>query len=276
MIALGMHAPALDLPTQFNGGRWRLADRMGRANVLILGYPLDWTPICGSELPELNRMMDDFARLADTEVVSLSSDTWQSHLAWSNSMREPIKFPMLSDSNPHGAMSQALGLWIPDEGITQRGTVIVDKNGRVAFHQIAGKDNRRSLPALLEAAVRVNGGMKPGMSMPQPTQGASCDAGTCDIPAPAGRAAGQAAKPKATIFVKSTCGACMALKSRLNGMAGWRDVADMVVVDEGNGMQIAMRLAPGLRAVPAIVANGQVERGVDDVLAKVRALMGKK
>ena len=43
MIALGAEAPDFSLEDQF-GGRFHLADHRGKDNVLLLFYPLDWTP----------------------------------------------------------------------------------------------------------------------------------------------------------------------------------------------------------------------------------------
>lgn len=43
MIQLGTDAPDFVLEDQF-GDKFRLADQRGRHNVLLLFYPLDWTP----------------------------------------------------------------------------------------------------------------------------------------------------------------------------------------------------------------------------------------
>ena len=286
MIPVGASAPPFGLATQFNGGRWRLGDRRGRSNVLILGYPLDFTPICSSELPELNRLADDFQRLADTEVVSLNADSWQTHLGWSNAMREPIRFPMLADTNPgHGAVCRALGLWIPAEEITQRGTIIIDKNGVVRFTQVSGKDNelgRRVMTDLLRKCVEINGGMKPGMSMPAAqTEPAACSVDNkagCDLPPPpAGRAAAKPAgqvAPKATLFVLSHCGHCATLKRKIAGR-DWARVADMVEADTPEGGRLIAQIAPGLRQAPALVVKGEpVYVGVPDVYERLERLMG--
>ncbi len=43
MISPGTPAPDFELDTQF-GTRFRLADYRGRRNVMLVFYPLDWTP----------------------------------------------------------------------------------------------------------------------------------------------------------------------------------------------------------------------------------------
>jgi mycoredoxin-dependent peroxiredoxin len=43
MIALGTQAPSFELEDQF-GRKVKLSDYAGKQNLLILFYPLDWTP----------------------------------------------------------------------------------------------------------------------------------------------------------------------------------------------------------------------------------------
>lgn len=43
MISIGTEAPDFELVSQF-GTKFKLSDYRGRRNVLLLFYPLDWTP----------------------------------------------------------------------------------------------------------------------------------------------------------------------------------------------------------------------------------------
>jgi peroxiredoxin len=43
MISVGTEAPDFALETHF-GTKFKLSDYRGRSNVLLLFYPLDWTP----------------------------------------------------------------------------------------------------------------------------------------------------------------------------------------------------------------------------------------
>jgi alkyl hydroperoxide reductase subunit AhpC len=44
-----------------------------------------------------------------------------------------IKYPLLADFHPKGAMSEKYGVYLSEKGITGRAIFIVDKNGKVAW-----------------------------------------------------------------------------------------------------------------------------------------------
>jgi peroxiredoxin (alkyl hydroperoxide reductase subunit C) len=45
-------------------------------------------------------------------------------------------FPVLSDFWPHGAVSQAYGVFNPDAGYPNRGTFVVDRSGIIRFAEM--------------------------------------------------------------------------------------------------------------------------------------------
>jgi len=158
MIDVGTQAPEIDLETQF-GTRWKLSDRKNRKNVLILFYPMDWTPICSSELPEANQLLPQFSA-ADTEVVACNTDTKPSHQRWSESIG-PIGFPMLCDVWPKGAIAAQYGAFLSDRGICDRASVLIGKDGSVKYVESVGVDGRRDFGQLLKVAQDVNQGIAP-------------------------------------------------------------------------------------------------------------------
>jgi alkyl hydroperoxide reductase subunit AhpC len=44
-----------------------------------------------------------------------------------------IKYSLLADFQPRGAMSEKYGVFLPEKGITGRAIFIVDKGGKVAW-----------------------------------------------------------------------------------------------------------------------------------------------
>lgn len=151
MIPVGTQAPDFTLLDQ-NGQSFTLSAHRGRA-VLLLWYPADFTPTCSMEVPALDDRRERFAD-ANVVVAAISTDSRFSHKKWCDSFGG-ITIPVLADTHPHGAVSQAYGAWIPGESISDRATVIVDPWGRVAYAHSVGKDGRRDIDELLAIARQI-------------------------------------------------------------------------------------------------------------------------
>jgi peroxiredoxin (alkyl hydroperoxide reductase subunit C) len=107
----------------------RLSDFRGRWLVLLF-YPADFTFVCPTELQAAARRYDEF-RLAGAELMSVSTDAAFIHKAWheeSAAVKE-VRFPMIAD--PTGVLCREFGTFMPDEGLSQRATYIIDPTGRV-------------------------------------------------------------------------------------------------------------------------------------------------
>jgi len=154
MILVGSAAPDFTLSSQ-RGTSFHLADWRGRSNVLLLFLPAAFTPICTTELPALATYRDRFWTEAQTAVIAITTDNAPSNLAWARSCGGDA-VTVLSDWNPHGAVASAYGVLAPD-GVAERSTVIVDKNGIVRYSVLAGRYGKRSIPGLLTIASAVNG-----------------------------------------------------------------------------------------------------------------------
>jgi peroxiredoxin (alkyl hydroperoxide reductase subunit C) len=167
MITVGTPAPDFALPTQTDTV-FRLSTHRGKANVLILFIPAAFTPICSTELPALDALQESFQKSADTAVVAITADHAPCNRAWVRSM-DLGSVPVLSDFEPKGQVSQAYGAWLAKDGLPDRATVIVGKDGRVKYAESVGKFGKRSVPALLEIARAVDGrasSAPPSVKMP--------------------------------------------------------------------------------------------------------------
>lgn len=103
----------------------------------------------------MQSLLKDF-EAADTQVVSISVDSIYCHKSWAESLGG-ITYPMLADFQPKGAVAEAYGLYLADKGITDRATVIVDKDGVVQYADSVGPGGKREAADLLAAAQKVNG-----------------------------------------------------------------------------------------------------------------------
>jgi len=128
-LAVGAAAPEFTLKDQ-NQKEIKLSDFSGKKNVVLVFYPLDWSPVCTNEHACLVNDMKAFDTL-DAEVLGVSVDSVWSHKAYGEKMG--IKYSLLADFHPKGAMSEKYGAYLPEKGITGRSIIIVDKQGKVAW-----------------------------------------------------------------------------------------------------------------------------------------------
>ena len=128
-IAVGQTAPDFSLKDQYDKDV-KLSDFAGKKNVVLVFYPLDWSPVCTNEHACLVNDMKRFETL-DAAVLGVSVDSAWSHKAYAEKMG--IKYSLLADFNPRGAMADKYGFYLAEKGITGRAIVIVGKDGKVAW-----------------------------------------------------------------------------------------------------------------------------------------------
>ena len=138
-----------------------LRDYYGKWVVLFF-YHADFTFVCPTELGDLADNYEKFRNL-NVEILSVSTDTEFVHKAWHNNSDtiKKIQFPMLAD--PTGRICKDYGTYIPEEGLSLRGTFIIDPDGVLKVFEIHDNSIGRSTEELIrkiEAAqfVREHGG----------------------------------------------------------------------------------------------------------------------
>src|SRR6202521_5316457 len=128
-ISVGAVAPDFALKDQ-NQKEVKLSDFKGKKNVVLVFYPLDWSPVCTNEHACLVNDMKRFEQLG-AQVLVLGVDSAWSHKAFAEKMG--ISYPLLADFQPRGAVAEKFGVYLADKGITGRAIAIVDKNGKIAW-----------------------------------------------------------------------------------------------------------------------------------------------
>lgn len=125
----------------------KLSDYKGKWTVLLF-YPADFTFICPTELGELADHYEELKKL-NVEVLSISTDTHFTHKAWHDSSPtiKKIKFPMVAD--PNGEICRSYGTYIAEEGLSLRGTFIVDPDGVLKAFELHDNSIGRSSKELL-------------------------------------------------------------------------------------------------------------------------------
>jgi mycoredoxin-dependent peroxiredoxin len=128
-LSVGQTAPDFALKDQ-SQKEIKLSDFAGKKKVVLVFYPLDWSPVCTNEHACFVNDMKQFETL-DAEVLGVSIDSVWSHKAYAEKMG--IQYSLLADFHPKGAMSEKYGVYMPEKGITGRSIFIIDKGGRVAW-----------------------------------------------------------------------------------------------------------------------------------------------
>ncbi|HEV7298117.1 MAG TPA: redoxin domain-containing protein [Tepidisphaeraceae bacterium] len=118
----------------------KLSNLRGK-RVILLFYPMDFSPVCTAEFcgfgPDVSRMTTG----SDTVVFGVSCDSPFSHAAFRKQYNLPVD--LLAD--PTRKMAKAYGMWSGDEpfNCTKRGTVVIDKDGKITHYEEVGMDTVR-------------------------------------------------------------------------------------------------------------------------------------
>lgn len=134
----------------------KLSDYKGKWLVLIF-YPSDFTFVCPTELQEMAKNYEKFKKLG-AEVISISTDSVFVHKAWHDESPaiKDITYPMLAD--PTGSLCREFGIYIEEEGVSLRGSFIIDPDSALKAFEVHDNSIGRSAKELLrklEAAIFV-------------------------------------------------------------------------------------------------------------------------
>ena len=130
MIEIGAQAPTFSRADHL-GRVVDLAELHGKRHVMLVFYPLDFTPTCSQEVPALEALEARF-RAAHTLVCAISVDSNFTHAGWADQLGG-ISLPLVPDFHPKGEIAEAFGVYLPESGHTDRATIILDASGKVRY-----------------------------------------------------------------------------------------------------------------------------------------------
>ncbi|MHA7880777.1 MAG: alkyl hydroperoxide reductase subunit C [Saccharospirillum sp.] len=109
-------------------------DLKGKWSVVFF-YPADFTFVCPTELEDLADHYEELQKLG-VEVYSVSTDTHFTHKAWHDSSEtiNKIQYPMIGD--PTGTITRNFGVMIEEDGLAERGTFVLDPEGKIQIVEI--------------------------------------------------------------------------------------------------------------------------------------------
>jgi peroxiredoxin len=128
-IQPGELAPNFTLKDQ-NKADWTLSDALKKSEVVLCFFPLDFSPVCSTEMKCASDEIAKWSAKGAT-VVGVSCDSFFTHEAWAKSLG--LKQTLLADM--HRQVCKAYGIYWPDLNVAGRGTVIIARDGKVKWSQ---------------------------------------------------------------------------------------------------------------------------------------------
>ena len=182
-------------------------------------------------------------RAAHTQVLGISVDSVYCHVNWGRDLGG-VSFPLLADFSPKGAAAHSFGLYLESDGITDRATVIIDKDGVVRYAVSVTPGGRRDPQALAEECEKID---------------AQHGGGLPDFPQPPGL-------PRGTeLFVKSRCGFSRAVLLARDNLHLQEALAVRNVSDDPASREALMKVA-GSDQAPCLIHSGKPLRESAEII----------
>lgn len=155
MVMVGKDAPDFTLKGVFREQIEDFALKSYRGKWLVIFfYPADFTFICPTEVIAFSKMAREF-RAEDTDILGVSVDSLESHREWVKELGG-VDYPLLSDSGKQ--VSRDYGVLDEKEGVSQRGTFIINPSGQLSYLMVSHMNVGRSVEETLRVlkALRTN------------------------------------------------------------------------------------------------------------------------
>jgi mycoredoxin-dependent peroxiredoxin len=145
-LKVGDKAPDFTLKSHQDGDV-ALSSFAGKKNVILVFYPLDFSPVCSVQIPDYQSSYKAFKQ-HQVEILGISRDSVYAHKAWSNDLGG-IDFPLLADVT--NDVAKKYGVYLADKGINGRAIFLIDKRGIIQkIHEEAELKDRRTAEELLD------------------------------------------------------------------------------------------------------------------------------
>lgn len=128
MIEPGQQAPDFTLPDH-SGREVSLSDFGGR-RLLIVFYPLDFSPVCTDQLAAYQEIAPQLEE-AGVDVVGISVDSAFAHAAFREKLG--VETTLLADFEPKGRVASEYGAYLDQAGHSNRSLVLIDADGVVEW-----------------------------------------------------------------------------------------------------------------------------------------------
>lgn len=152
ILTPGTTAPEFELPVAV-GKTLSLRQLRGKPVVLAF-YPADFSPVCGDQLALYNEILPDFADY-DAQLYGVSCDGIFCHAAYRESRN--LKFDLLSDFEPKGAVSRRYGVYDAKWGTSLRALFVIDPASVIRWSYLSPIDVNPGADGILAALDEMKG-----------------------------------------------------------------------------------------------------------------------
>lgn len=147
-MALQIGDPAPDFTLNDDQGTPVTLSGLRGRNVVLVFYPLAFSPVCTGELKDISKAIDKYDA-AGAEVFGVSVDSKWTLAAFRRD--EGIAARLLADFQPRGEVARLYDTYIEDAGIANRSTFVIDKDGRIVHRTTSSVKEARNQDEYLEA-----------------------------------------------------------------------------------------------------------------------------
>ena len=132
IITAGSAVPQITLKNE-DGSDFTQEDLQGRTTVLVF-YPFAFSPVCTDQLQVYEELLPELQE-QNAVMYAVSTDASFSQIAFKEKLG--VTIGQLSDFEPKGDASKALGAYFEPAGMTNRALVVVGPDGTVAWSHLA-------------------------------------------------------------------------------------------------------------------------------------------
>ena len=147
ILGTGTPAPDFEIPSTSPEKVLKLSNLRGHP-VIVAFYPADWSPVCGDQMVLYNEILSDF-REYDADLLGISVDGVWCHAAFAHHRK--LRFPLLSDFEPKGAVSRSYGAYRSEDGCSERALFVLDGGGVIQWSHLSPVDINPGAAGILKA-----------------------------------------------------------------------------------------------------------------------------
>src|SRR5436190_2313252 len=147
-VKVGDDAPDFELMNQ-DKAPVKLSNFRGQKKVVLLFYPMDFSPVCTTEHCTFGPQLGQISAAGEAVVFGVSTDSPFCHAAFKKQYNIP--YDLLADVNRTASKDYNLFWSDGPFNCSKRGTVVIDKDGKISFWQEQPTREPRTSEQLMKA-----------------------------------------------------------------------------------------------------------------------------